>query len=103
MHMFKPWALSVSLRESRVSEKAGHALLLLRGQWTSSLFLKDPEGQRRRGGNECVLERVRAALSLKKFLTDPEGNEEEPVYSGHQTLRTGNQYGYIFKMWGAII
>lgn len=85
-----------------ISEKAGHALLLLRGQWTSSLFLKDPAGQRRRGGNQCALES--GQLSLKeKFLTDPKENVEGPAYSGHQSLRTGIQHGYICEMWGARI
>lgn len=47
----------VSLRESTTSKKkAGHALLLLRGQWTISLFLKDPAGERRRGGKQSGLE-----------------------------------------------
>lgn len=60
------WAL-VSLRVSITSKKAEHALLLLRGQWTISLFLKDRAGERRRGGNESSLAslgRPQAATSI---------------------------------------
>ena len=102
-HLFKPWALPVSLGESPVSGRAGCALWLLRGQWTSSLFLKDPAGQRRRGGNQRALQ-SQSSLSLKKkFLTDPKGSVEEPAYSGHQTLRTSIQCGDICDVWGGRI
>lgn len=84
------------LRESSITEKAGHALSLLRGQWTSSFFLKDPAGQRRRGENQCVLENQDSQSLKEKLLTDPEGNAEEPAYSGHQTLRTGIQCGWMY-------
>lgn len=57
----------VSLRVSITSKKAEHALLLLGGQWTISLFLKDRAGERRRGGNESSLAslgRPQAATSI---------------------------------------
>lgn len=88
----------MSLRESPVSEKAEHDLLLLRGQWTSSLFLKDPAGQRRRGGNQWVLDSQGGPRLKGKFLTDPKGNFEEPAYFARQTLRNSTQYGYIVDM-----
>lgn len=64
----------MSLRVSITSKKAEHALLLLRGQRTISLFLKDPADVWRRGGKRRGWG-VWAGPGLQSAsLADPEGN-----------------------------
>ena len=74
------WA-QVSFSVSITYEKAEHALLLLRGQWTISLFLKDQAGKWRKCRKKSGLDnlgRPHAAAGTsgwprRDYKSDPEG------------------------------
>lgn len=88
--MLEAWALAL-LSVPITSEKAGHALLLLRGQWAMSLFLKGQAGQWRKGGN-TVGWPVWAGPRLHSApLAHPEGDPEEAA-------TRDIQYIYIMKL-----
>lgn len=70
------WAL-VSFRASITSKRAEHALLLLRGQWTILLCLKDWAVSGGGVGTRVVQQVWAGPRRQPASLADPEGNPDE--------------------------